>query len=430
MPRYQTILFKLFRLRSAFTFSRFVLVAALSCPFAFSLSCKKSNGPEKDIAKDIVLPATGPAVIQAGQQFAFDFFRANQQTDNNRSSNKLISPFSIYLTLSMAFNGAANATQDSMKEALRLKNLTPDDLNNTCQALLQQLPFSDNKVEISIANSIWYRQGMQPLPGFLDITKKDYAATVQELNFSDPASVKTINDWVSTGTQQKIPKILDKINANDLLFLINAVYFKGTWQYPFDRNATKDAAFYRTGNSSVTTPFMYLHQTPLGYFRNDSLQMIQLPYGGGNFTMSILLPNSGLTATDILSGLNAASFQYWQNGSTSYTMDLYLPKFKYSYSIGDMKPALSLMGMSIAFGDHADFSGMYNSPVMITQAIHKTFIETNEEGTVAAAATVIGMGTMASMPLSIKLDHPFLYVIQEKTSGTILFTGLINDPSQ
>lgn len=408
----------------AFTGISFVIAVSS----LFVVSCKKSAVPQPAIAKDVTLPPNGASVVQAGQDFAFDFFRANQQTDNT-AANKLVSPLSIYLALGMACNGAAHATQDSIEKALRLKNLTLDDLNKTSQALMQQLPLADNKVELSIANSIWYRQGFQPLPGFLDITQKDYAATVRALDFANPASVATINKWASDNTKQKIPQILGNISANDLLYLINAVYFKGTWKYQFNKNDTKNADFYRADQSAVSAPFMYAHQTPLGYFRNDSLQMVQLPYGAGNFTMYVLLPGANLTATTLLAGLNAASFQSWKDKSSPTAMDLFMPKFSYRYTIDNMQPALSLMGMGIAFSNQADFSGMYTIPVQITKAIHKTYINTNEEGTEAAAVTAIGMGTTSSMPLSVNLNHPFIYIIQEKTSGAILFTGLVNDPT-
>ncbi|HZE83468.1 MAG TPA: serpin family protein, partial [Puia sp.] len=344
--------------------------------------------------------------------------------------NKLISPFSIYLALSMVCNGAAQATQDSIRNALRLQNIDIDDLNSTCLALMQQLPHADSKVTLSVANSIWYRQTIQPVPAFLDKVHSDYLATVQALNFNDPNAPNAVNSWVSDHTQQKIPKIISGIPGDELMLLINAIYFKGTWKYPFSKSATAGSTFYRPDNTTVTTPFMSIQHGDIPFFQNDSLQMAQLPYAGGNFNMFIISPSAKLRLADFLPVLNTMYFQSLQSRLNSSDILLNLPKFRYSYSIDDMRPSLSSMGMGIAFGSKADFSRMYTIPVYISQAIHKAYIEVNEEGTEAAAATAIGIVLTAAPNIPImSVDHPFVYIIQEKTSGAILFTGVVNDPS-
>src|SRR4029079_2671480 len=188
------------------------------------ISCKKPNEP--DIQKNIDLPQNGVAVASAGNQFAFDFLHRALQNDPGQN-NKLISPLSIYLALSMAYNGANNATRDSMKHALRLDNISIEDLNNTCQALIEQLPEADNKIDISIANSIWYNQTKQPLQSFLTTTHDYFHATVSPLNFASTDAVNTINKWVADNTHQKITSIIDKIDGGALMYLINAIYFKG-----------------------------------------------------------------------------------------------------------------------------------------------------------------------------------------------------------
>ena len=393
------------------------------------ISCSKPNEPEPDVLKNIDLPQNGLAVAGAGNQFAFDFFH-NALKDDPAQTNKLISPLSIYLALAMTYNGANNATRDSMKQALRLENISIEDLNNTCKALIEQLPGADNKVNISIANSIWYNESKQPLQPFLTTTHDYFHAKVSPLNFASNDALKTINNWVADNTHQKITSILDKIEGNALMYLINAIYFKGDWKYSFDKNATRNLPFNLAGNTTVSTPFMKLEGKGLGYFADNSMQAVQLPYGGGNFSMYILLPKNGVLIADFASGIDAASFQSLCSRMRSSNFSLYLPKFKYSYSIRDMKPTLAKMGMGLAFTGQADFSKMYNIGAQITEAMHKTFIETDETGTEAAAVTAIGIGETSFGPMNINVDRPFMYIIAEKSSNTVLFTGIVNNPAE
>lgn len=406
-----------------------VLTAICIAIFFLAPSCKKGAVQQKDVTTDIVLPSGGAPVMQANAQFAFDFFHANLLTDSI-PGNQLISPLSIYMALSMVYNGAAQATKDSMEAALRLRNTSIEDLNQTCLALIQQMPLSDNEVSLSIANSIWYNPSIQPLPGFLDSTKKYYQAAIQPFASNPTTAVNTINAWVSAHTQQKITNIIDQIDPATLMYLINAIYFKGAWQVPFDKNATANGTFTRSDNTTVTTPFMSVQNFGLKYLHNDSLRMVQLPYGGGNFDMYVMMPSDNIPIRDFLKILNLATLQSWESQIGQTRLDVQLPRFSYSYTIPDMIPMLSQMGMGIAFGKKADFSDMYNVPVYVSSAVHKAYIETNEEGTTAAAVTAIGMTATDSPAIYLfKVDHPFVYTIQEKSSGAILFIGMVNDPS-
>lgn len=403
-----------------------VFFSMISC--LLIVSCKKTVINPPDIAKAIVLPENGNSVVQANNEFAFNFLRSVMENDKT-STNKLISPLSIHMALSMVYNGAANSTKDSMQGALQLNTISTGDLNNTYRSAIEQIPAADNKITLSIANSIWYRQEIQPVPGFLDIVNNYYEALISPLNFNNASSVDTINQWVSEKTKGKIPEVLKKIDPNDLMFLINAIYFKGDWKHQFDKNDTRNDAFYTDNNSPVSAPFMYLKDT-INYFANDSLQMIQLPYGAGNFNMYILLPEDNIRLDDLASHITAPSLQNWQRNSHLENFELYFPKFRYSYSIDDMRQELAALGMDIAFTDYADFSNMYSVPVEITKAVHKTYIEVNEQGTEAAAVTSIGISeTAIPVPNVVKVNHPFIYLIQEKTSGFILFVGVVYDPT-
>ena len=396
-------------------------------------SCRKSDPVLPDHTNTIVLPADGTSVIDANNRFAFDFFRATLVSDPE-NKNKLISPLSIYLALSMVYNGADNATKDSIARTLQISGLDINSLNSVCKTLISQLPKEDNKVQLDIANSIWYRQNSyQPFPAFLDILQTSYEASAQGLNFDDPSSVNTINKWVSQKTNNKIPTIIENISSDDLMYLINAIYFKGSWQHAFKTSDTRNDAFYLQDGRTKSVPFMK-QKIRTTMFSNNAFTMIELPYGGGkSFSMYVLKPtNSQQSLNEFSSCINEDVLTDAINKMDSTSIELEIPKWEYSYTIADMRRELSMLGMGISFGEGADFSKMYNPTqvnVLISKAIHKTYIKVNEEGTEAAAVTAFGAGTTSvSMPPIIRLDHPFLYAIIENQTGAVIFLGTIVEP--
>jgi serine protease inhibitor len=397
-------------------------------------SCAKNHITPDQKTNIIILPPDGTSVILASNEFAFDFFRATLQNDSDQN-NKLISPLSIYLALSMVYNGADHATKESMEAALRLKGIDIKSLNDLCNTLITSLPDEDNRVQLSIANSIWYRQNnYQPFPAFLNTVQNDYIASIRPLNFDDPNAVTTINKWVSDKTNQKIPSVLQSISPDDLMFLINAIYFNGSWKYAFKPSNTTNDVFYLSDGTTKTTPFMK-QKISTKIFADNSFEMIELPYGGGNsFSMYLLQPvNQQQSLESFALSLNENILKDAINKMDSLSMDVQIPKWEYAYEIQNMKPELSKLGMGIAFSDLADFSKIYDPAqvnVHISKAIHKAYIKVNEEGTEAAAVTVIGTGYTTSIPSLpvFKLDHPFLYTIVEKQTGAVLFLGIVNDP--
>ena len=413
---------------SSLIFPLLVIIFAVS-------SCTKTNPNPEQHTQTIVLPANGADVINANNHFAFDFFRATlaQDPENN---NKLTSPLSIYLALSMVYNGADNATKDSIAKTLELSGIDIASLNAVCQSLLSQFPKEDNKVQLSIANSIWYRQNSyEPLTAFLNTVQNNYDASVRPLNFDDPSAVNTINNWVAQKTNNKIPKIIESISSDDLMYLINAIYFNGAWKYAFKTSDTYSDIFNLQNGSTKSVPFMK-QQIRTKMFSNSSFTMIELPYGGGkSFSMYILKPaDPNESLSTFASSLNENILTNAINEMDSSTVQLKIPKWEYSYELEDMRPELSMLGMSIAFGGNADFSKIYDPSqvkVYISKAIHKAYIKVNEEGTEAAAVTAIGVGTTAFPPPSpvFKLDHPFVYSIVEKQTGAVLFLGMVNDPA-
>lgn len=393
-------------------------------------SCNQKMTPFE--TSEVSLPDNGSNVIIAQNHFAFNLFHETLSHENN-NTNKLISPLSVYLDLSMAYNGAGGDTRDAMNHTLGLNNINTDVLNKTNHALITGLPHTDSAVTIDIANAIWYRKkGVAPIPAFLKVNSDYYQSQVKGADFS-PSTVNEINQWVANVTNQKIKSIIQSIDPSDLMYLVNAVYFKGSWKTPFNPITTQNRIFTTASGNKTEVPFMN-QNTRFNYMQNDSVQMVELPYGNGTFSMYVLLPSKNLSLNDFADQLNEKSLAGYVSKMDSVKVNLWLPKWKYSYATGNLKPELTALGMGNAFSKKADFSDMYPSgtPVNISKVLHKAYIEVNEKGTEAAAATSIGV-SVTSMPINpppvMIVDRPFLYLIVERNSGAILFLGQLNNPS-
>lgn len=398
------------------------------CLLAMGSTCHKPTLPHDNSG---VQPQIKTSVTHAQNQFAFRLF-AETLKEHPDPANVLISPISIYLDLSMAYNGTAGTTHSAMQEALGLKEIDAPTLNAHSLALLQELTRNPEGITLDVANSIWYRDhGITPLDSFLQINKQYYQALIKGTDFG-PSTVGQINDWVNEKTHGKIPTILDQINPEDFMYLINAVYFKGAWKNSFDSTRTEDRTFESPGGA-MQTPFMTSNDR-FNYLGNDSLQMVELPYGNGAFSMYVLLPAAKTDLDQFISGLQEETLSGWIAAMDSVKIQLLLPKWKYRYEISDLKPVLSALGMGVAFTKQADFSRMYpaDAGAYISKAVHKTYIDVNESGTEAAAATSIGM-SVTSAPLNppplMDVNRPFLYVIMDKSSGIVVFLGMVNDPT-
>jgi serine protease inhibitor len=406
------------------------MVVVSICCF-WQISCRKSNlssstGP--DSARAIVLPVVGQQVVEAENQFSMNLFHALLSRDS-LNGNVMISPFSVYIDLGMVDNGAAGTTQDSIDQALSLGRLSLTDLNSTVAALSTQLPRADAQVTLSVANSVWLNQSLTFIPSFEQTVETSYNAKVSSLNFGDPSAAVTINDWVASQTQQIIKGIVAKTDASMAALLVNAVYFKGAWTYAFDPGATKNGPFTLGTGAVENTALMTTSKSgSFPFLSNDSLSMLELPYGGQHFSLFALLPGQSTNIHSLAAALTLANLAHWQSRLLNTNVVPYFPKFAFSYSIDNMQPELTALGMGIAFGN-PDFSNMTQTPVAISQVIHKTAIAVDESGTVAAAVTATGL-TETSLPEQwpVYFNHPFLFVIQEKTSGVILFIGVLNDP--
>ena len=373
-----------------------------------------------------------PVVDQrfSAAQNAFGFALFNQISQTEKGKNLFVSPSSVAVALAMTYNGAQGDTQKAMEQTLRLSGMSMDDVNKSANAWLQALKTPTPKVDISIANSIWARQGIQLLPQFSDRVKASYGAEVNTLDFSKPDAAGTINAWVNSQTKGKIKDIVASPIADDkILFLVNALYFKGQWSTQFDPKQTRDAPFTLLNGAKVNVPTM----SRIGDFETkngDGYQVVRLPYGDGRFSMYIFVPTANQDAYGIAKQLTPETWQSWSSGFGKRNVPLMMPKFTFAYDI-TLNDALKSLGMAQAFNaGSADFSGMVNTGsqrAYISEVKHKTFVVVNEEGTEAAAATSVGVN-VTSMPVPFAVDQPFLTLVRDNVTNTVLFMGLVLDP--
>jgi serpin B len=325
----------------------------------------------------------------------------------------------------MTYNGAVGETERAMAEVLEIDELDLDTVNHSNAALRNSLENPDPKVEISIANSIWSRQGIEFNPDFLERNQLFFGAEVAALDFSAPQTTGIINEWVDTNTNGKIEKIVDRIDPQTLLFLINAIYFKGNWQDEFDKSQTRPGIFHLSDGSEKQVQMMR-REGEYPYFRGKHFEAAGLPYGDGRLSMYIFLPNRNSNLNEFLGGLNAENWTSWLAQFSKVGKDsmMILPRFKLEYEV-NLNDTLKALGMEIAFDNRADFSGM-GPNLFISEVRHKTFVEVNEEGTEAAAATSVVGAT--SVPPTFRVDRPFFFAIYDAETQTILFMGTVTEP--
>jgi serine protease inhibitor len=370
-------------------------------------------------------------LVSANTKFGFKLFAEVAKQDAGK--NVFISPASVGLALAMTYNGAVGETKQGMQSALEIQGMNHLELNQAYSQLRAALESADPKVQLSIANSLWGKKGLTFNPDFIQRNKQYYGAEVTALDFGDPGAASTINSWVSDKTKGKIDKIIDKIDAQAILFLINAIYFKGSWTVEFDKAKTREDQFTTLAGKPKRHPMM--HQSgKYRYFEGQGFQAVSLPYGNGRISMYLFLPATGSSLVEFQKNLSAANWDTWMREFAVTDGEIAVPRFKVEYEI-TMNDALKALGMGIAFdASRADLSGIIKTSenAFISEVKHKTFVEVNEEGTEAAAATSVGVFTTSVMqprkPFRMIVDRPFFCAIRDNQTGTLLFMGSITDP--
>ena len=370
-------------------------------------------------------------MVSSDQSFAFNFLAnvyAEESADEDNSF--MISPLSLSMALAMTINGAEGETKRTMQEALNLKGFTSDEINRYYNKLRKALLGTDPSTKLSIANSIWTNQNIVIKDDFITTNKQYYNASVESVDFSEVKTVGMINEWASNNTNGLIKKVLETTKPDDLMYLLNAIYFKGIWTSEFKKNNTHQKTFTLDDGATVNVDMM--SQTEKFKYKDDEyLQLVELPYGNSAFSMMVMLPKEEKNLLDVIDALNNSD--YWaelKSDLREYEVELYLPKFKTEYS-KKLNKVLSDMGMGLAFSDEANFSGMSDVSAKIDFIKQDTYINVDEVGTEAAAVTTVGM-VITSMPAQpqkvvFNANKPFIYVIQENSTGSILFTGIVKN---
>lgn len=388
-------------------------------------SCQTDKAPDPASPG---LKATPEARLfaQKTNDFSFDFLkRVNEQ--QRKDENIFVSPLSLHMALGMLLNGAAGQTADEMKKAMHLDGVSLADANQTYEFLMQGLPSADPKVTTKLANSIWYRNGFSIEPSYLDVTKKTFNAQISGEDFNNPAPViNKINQWASDNTNAKIKNVIQEIRGDQVLFLLNALYFKGDWQYQFEPKNTADASFRLVSGAEKPVKMMTMTAN-LRHAFQPTYGAFELPYGNGTYSMTVLLPNTNSSADAVIDNLNATEWADLQQAMKASKVAVGLPKFTLEYE-ANLNDALSQLGMPTAFTNAANFSGISTKEgLRVSYVKQNTFVAVDEKGTEAAAVTSIGVEVTSAGPALI-CDRPFVLLITEKETGSVLFMGKIVNP--
>lgn len=391
---------------------------------------------ENNEFKPIDLTRAEQELVTANNDFAFNLFRKAGPrmtngaagpcfTEPNKST--ILSPISITYALGMLNNGAAGETQAQINKVLGFGETGADGINAFCKKMLTEAPKLDKLTKVMIANTIYMNQGYQLKPDFVTKAKDYYDAEPETRNFADGKTMDVINQWASDHTEKMIDKVLDndEFDPTAVSYLLNAIYFKGAWAEKFDKANTKDEAFTNENNQEVQVPMMH-QEHEFNYTEDEDCQVLCLPYGNNAYRMTILLPKEGRTVYSLAQKLTTQTWQRYQWMGTAI-VDVKLPRFESKTNV-DLKSVMMALGMPNAFSDYlAEFPHFCNVPTYIGLMKQVARIKLSEEGTEAAAVTVIGMYEKA-MPqepkhVNFHATHPFIYIISEQSTGAIFFIG-------
>lgn len=408
-----------------------ILIAIVSQEEAGSFNHIQHNStPDKLVATETTKETKMSQLIDAHNRFGFNLF--TQIHSQKPSKNIVISPSSIAIALAMTRNGTSGATLEEMREVLELNQLEATTIDASYLKLIETLKTADSDVQLAIANSLWVNQNIALKDRFIDNAKNFYQAEVTNLNFVNSTAKNTINNWVAQNTANKIPEIVDSISPEDALYLINAIYFKGSWTNKFDPNSTTEQPFYTEPNTSQ--PKKMMSQTgDYRYYANEQFQAVRLPYGKKKqLSMYIFLPRETSNLEQFNQQLTDDNWQEWLSQMRSQQGNITIPRFKLEYETG-LKDVLAALGMNMIFDRSlANFSQMTDTSVAVDTVKHKTFIEVNEEGTEAAGVTSTGIRITSAMPqdqpFTMNVNRPFFFAIRDDANKTILFMGNIVEP--
>ncbi|MBT2599644.1 serpin family protein [Oceanobacillus sp. ISL-74] len=411
-------------------------IFSILCLFLLFSACGTDNsatgGNNSTDAPPTTKIDTSVLVNDANQASNHLGFQTLQRLKGNEEDNIFVSPISIWLAVSMAYNGADGDTKDEMTNALQLGDIDLQTLNEHNASMMDQVSNHDD-VELNILNSIWLRPKFTFLEDFEQQVTESYNPELGPLTTKEP-----MNEWVSEKTNGKITNLIEKVDEDHVAFLLNATYFNGNWKYPFDENNTDNGSFNLDESSITEVPFMSLDEK-LFYWENDEFQLVALPYGEeGNIQMEVFLPNESIRLQEFVNKLTLEDWQNWRESMQETVGSLKMPKFSLEYE-SELQDFFQALGMEKAFDQNiADFSNMIDPAQLrgnlyFSKIMHKTFLEVDERGTEAAGATSVEMkeesAIVSPAPFQMEINRPFLLTISDNETDTILFMGMIHEPT-
>jgi serine protease inhibitor len=396
-----------------------------------AVCCSKVNEEEPNLTpKNITLTAVAPVAIQSSNEFGIELFTRVAESENK---NLMLSPLSASTALTMLLNGCGGDTYSQLQGTLKYPaEMSISEINEAYKSLVGQLLTVDPRVQLALANAIFYRNGFNVKPPFLGIMNDDYKATVKALDFAAPTALTTINKWASDNTKGKIPEVLNEISEDAVMFIMNALYFNGDWSYQFDKSMTQELPFHPDGGSVTDVPTMK-GEVGAKFAGGEGFRAIEMPYGQTNFTMVVIVPDESLSAF-----YPAFTHETWDQITTDLdgvdefgSIVVLMPKFKFSYE-KILDDQLKSMGMIDAFIEfQANLEGISDQSIFVSFVKQNTFVEVDEEGTEAAAVTTIGVELVSvgpQHPQQFILDKSFIFAIRERTTNTLLFIGQVVNP--
>lgn len=405
----------------------FLLSVAVGC------DTTDSNRTTRLSPKTLDVPLLVSDLNESGADFGIDLFRLTANNASEPHENLMLSPLSAHVALTMLLNGSRGETYEQIHQMLGYPSvMDPDEVNQAYAALVSELLKADPRVTLTLANAVFQREGSDVKAPFLETLKGDFGAHHALLDFDKPAAVTTINQWASDKTNKRIPKVLERIEPGSVMFLLNALYFKGAWTNPFEKTQTRPANFTKTDGRTVSVPTMNGEVSSIIH-EGSGYRAIEIPYGRRNFSMIVILPEESLIDfydhftgdawRELTSALDARSeAEEWPKN------ELHLPRFSFEFG-RPLNDHLQTLGMTDAFDESlANLSGISDMKLVVSSVKQNTFVEVNEEGTEAAAVTTVDIRN-TSIPVPFQVNRPFIFVIRERTTNTLLFIGQVTDPS-
>jgi len=403
----------------------FPLVSVCCLSIGMLTSCSEDDPVAPNVKYNpgaIKLTTAQQTQVENSNEFAWKFFK---EVSKGEQQDVFVSPLSVTYALGMLANGAVGDTQKEILEGLEFRSGKVDDINSLCHQLMIESPKLDKSTKVSMANAVVANKNKPLQPDFKNVVEKQYQALVTNQDFSSPATLSFINQWASDHTQGMVPKLLDRVHPDAVTYLLNALYFKGIWYHKFDKKRTQQELFTQADGKKLSVKMMHQKERFLAA-ENDNYQTVVLPYGNGSYEMVVLLPREGKDLSSLLQTMDAKKWKDNLKNTYSSEVDLKLPRFTSAYT-RELNDVLKLLGMNTMFErGKADLTKMSMAKAFVSMVLQKAKIDVDEEGSKAAAVTVVETLDAAappSKPIMFHANRPFMYAIVEHSTGTIFFMG-------